>query len=600
MKLFNKSKILIAATTAAAILSACTLKQMAKLAEQQELTVTPSPLELHGDSVKFDISVILPVKMLKKNKLYTVKTWYEFGDPTEELEQFNFQDTEFPNQKVEQPSIKKTFAFPYEKGMETGELKIKGVASNLEKTKYEETPEMVVAKGLITTSRLFTPTYTALYAEHKYNNKEELVPNNVKFYFDQGSAKLKGSEVIGQNGKLLTAFIASKNKTRTVTIAGSHSPEGLESINSKLAENRAKAIKDFYYKKMKEYDYKNLADSIKFETKVVFQSWEPFKKELNANTKLTQEQKNQVLAIVNGGTSFEEKAKEISKLPFYKTVILKEVYPKLRTSQTEILSVKIKKTDSEISVLSTAIYQGKMKADTLSFDELMYAATLTPMLEEKLKIYEIATKKGDQWTAFNNLGATYLSLAAKTVDEKLKTDYITKAKAQFDLAVKTQENAVALTNLSTVSMMLGDYKASNTNLDKAKKSASLTTEVTNTINESLGVIEIKKGNYDNAIKALTSVGETPASLHNLGLAYLLKKDFAKAELTLEKATGLNTNNATAYYLRAITAARQGKEAALGALLSQAVAKDSKLKQKALTDLEFAAYANNPVFLNALK
>ena len=45
-------------------------------------------------------------------------------------------------------------------------------------------------------------------------------------------------------------FIASKNKTRTVEIIGSHSPEGLESVNSELSEDRAKVIKDFYFKKM--------------------------------------------------------------------------------------------------------------------------------------------------------------------------------------------------------------------------------------------------------------------------------------------------------------------------------------------------------------
>ncbi len=599
MILLRQSRILLAATATATLLTACSLKQMAKLAAEQELTVTPSPLELHGDSVKFDISVTLPVKMLKKNKLYTIKTWYQYGDPTEELSQFNFQDTQFPNQKVEQPNLKKGFSFAYVKGMETGDIKIKGVASNLEKTKYEETPEMGIAKGLITTSRLYIPTFSSLYADHKYNNKEELSPNNVKFIFDQGSAKLKKSEVIGENGKLLTAFIASKNKTRTVTILGSHSPEGLESTNSKLSEQRATAIRNFYYQKMKQYDYKNLVDSIKFETKVVFQSWDPFKKELASYTKLSTDQKNKALNIVDGAGTYEEKANQISKLDFY-TILLKDVYPKLRTSQTEILSVKNKKTDSEISVLATGIYQGKISLDTLSFDELMYAATLTPLLEEKVKIYESTVKKGDEWTAYNNLGAAYLNIAAKTNDIALKDEFIKKAKAKFELAVNKESNATSLTNLSSVYMMLGEINSATSSLEKASKLPNGNASVTSAMKENAGVIAIRQGKYDLAIKSLSAATANHTNTHNLGLAYLLKKDFAKAENTLEKSTAENTEYALTYYLRAITAAKQGKENVVGITLSQAVSKDSKLKQKALNDLEFASYSSNPAFINALK
>ena len=72
-------------TGATLFMASCSLKQMTKMAEEQELKVNPSPLELHGDSIIFDMSATLPVKMLKKNKVYTLKTWYAYGDPTEQL-----------------------------------------------------------------------------------------------------------------------------------------------------------------------------------------------------------------------------------------------------------------------------------------------------------------------------------------------------------------------------------------------------------------------------------------------------------------------------------------------------------------------------------
>lgn len=587
----------LAATTIFA--SSCTLKQMVKLAKEQELTVTPSPLELHGDSVKLEMSASLPVKMLKKNKVYTVKTWYEYGDPTVQLNQFKFSDTEFPNQKVEQPSITQRFSFPYEEGMETGEVKIQGVASNLTKTKSKETEELPVAKGLVMTSRSFIPAYSSLYADHGYNNQEELEPHDVQFFFDQGSSKLRSSEAVGAQGQLLTAFIASKIKTKTVTIYGAHSPEGKESINSDLAEQRATVIREFYKRKMKEFDYKGLADGIQFETKAIFQSWDGLRIALGATSALDENQKSQVLSIINGAGSFEEKASAISKLSFYKTV-LNRVYPDLRISKTQILSVKPKKTDAEIQVLARGIYESGLSADTLSYQELMYAATLTPLVEEKMKIYQSATKSNDSWKSHNNLGACYVDLAKKATNTTLRNENLTKALAQFELAVNKDQNAVSLTNLASTLVALEQFKKAEDALAKAKKAQTGGAAQVQALAAAHGTYLIRQGDYNNAISNLSKATDIKGATHNLGLAYLLKNDYTKAETTLEKATFEDNNNALSYYLRAVVAARQNNETALGVTLAQATQKDAKLKEKAIGDLEFMNFQNSPSFTNALK
>ena len=579
-------------------MASCSLKQMAKMAEEQELTVNPSPLELHGDSVIFDMSAKLPVKMLKKNKVYTLKTWYEFGDPTEQLEQFKFTDTEFPNQKVEQPSLSKRFSFPYKEGMETGTLQIQGIASNVAKTKVQETPVYPTASGLIMTSRLFQAAPSAIYADHGYNNKEELEPHNVEFLFDQGSSVLRRSEAKGAQGQLLTAFIASKIKTKTVTIIGSHSPEGTESTNSKLAEQRATVIREFYQRKMREYDYKGLADSIKFETKAIFQDWVALKNALKSYDGISDDQKSAILSIVNDSGNFEVKAKQISKLSFYNK-LLKEVYPSLRTSTTEILSVKPKKTDAEINVLAKGISEGTIPADSLSYEELMYAATLTPLLEEKQKIYEAATKSNDSWKSHNNLGAVYVQMAQKSSNADTKKEYLEKAKAQFGLASNKEENSITFGNLASVELSLGNIPAAEAALKTAQNSGG-SSEAYKSIAYTKGVIAIRKGDYSTAIGSLSSASDLPNAKYNLGLAQLLKKDYSKAATTLEEATYADDKNALAYYLRAIVAARTANETALGVTLTKATSLNTALKAKALTDLEFASFVSNPVFLDALK
>ena len=77
MKKFN---LAIATVVAAAILSGCSLSKMIQLASDQDLKVAPSPLELHGGEVAYNMSIVLPPKMLPSGKVYTLKNFYQYGD----------------------------------------------------------------------------------------------------------------------------------------------------------------------------------------------------------------------------------------------------------------------------------------------------------------------------------------------------------------------------------------------------------------------------------------------------------------------------------------------------------------------------------------
>ena len=61
-------------------LAGCTLPKMVKMAKEQQLTATPNPLEVHKDTVAFELSASLPVKMLKKGTVYSVNTFYKYGE----------------------------------------------------------------------------------------------------------------------------------------------------------------------------------------------------------------------------------------------------------------------------------------------------------------------------------------------------------------------------------------------------------------------------------------------------------------------------------------------------------------------------------------
>ena len=71
--------------------SSCTLPQMIKAAKEQKLEVTPNPLEVHNDTVKMDLAGNLPVKMLRKGTVYTLNTFYKYGENELALEPVAFK-----------------------------------------------------------------------------------------------------------------------------------------------------------------------------------------------------------------------------------------------------------------------------------------------------------------------------------------------------------------------------------------------------------------------------------------------------------------------------------------------------------------------------
>jgi tetratricopeptide (TPR) repeat protein len=570
----------------------CTLPKMVKMAKDQNLTVSPNPLEVHKDTVNYEMSATLPVKMLKKGTAYTVNSFYKYGDNELALDPIAFKAEDFPS-TTEAPTTKKTFTFPYKPEYKVGTLEVQGAASK--GTKSKTTPRMPVATGMITTSKLVQNSYFAAFAGHGYNNQEEIIPVVIPdFIFEQGKSVLRTSEIKSAKGKQLDAFIAAKNVTRTVTITGTHSPEGTERKNSKLANERAAAIEKYYRAQMKKYDYQQMADQIQFVQKPIVDDWTGFKNALASYTGITEDQKSAMLNVVNSGTDFESTEKQLQKLPGYKKV-LKEVYPGLRTAKTEILTLKDKKTDAEMSVLAKQVTAGQIKPDTLSFDELMYAATLTPSLDEKVAIYEAATKKGQNWTAYNNLGAAYLQQA---IENPSNTALVDKAAAQLEIAAKIQETPEVNANLATIALWKGNpYKAYALS-NKALNGAS--SDVARGVNGVKGASEIYMAKYSDAVRSESAASTSAVNSFNKGLAQLLNKDYTNASTSFADATKANSNYAIAYYGAAVAAARAGNADGVISNLTTAVKGDPSLKEKALTDLEFTKFNTTDAFKNALK
>lgn len=577
-------------------LSGCALNKMVKMAEDQQLTVTPNPLEAHADTVSFEMSATLPVKMLKKGKVYSIRPFYVYGENEIALDPIQFRAEDYPNASSQQPKASEEFSFAYNPAMQNGMLMVQGVASNPKNGKSKETERMAVAPGVINTGRLVEAVYYPAYADHGYNNQEELQPTRVNFFFDQGSSRLKYTERRSDRARRLEAFIADKNVTRTVTITGTHSPEGPERINRNLASNRAKVIEDYYRSQMQKYDYKGTADSIRFITKDVVEDWSIFRDSLATYQGISQSEKQNWLQIINGPGSYEEKEDRLHKLPTYNKVF-RELYPKLRVAHTEILTVKPKKTDAEIAVLSKQIRENRISADTLNEQELLYSASLTPSLTEREDIFKAATKRRGNWVAHNNLGAVYINMASENSSQANR--YADMAITQLEIAQNKNNSAEVQANLAAAYLIKGNpYRAYEHIQNSMNMSPS--NEIAQGLNSTYAPIAIQIGKYNEAIQAGSSSEQTAANLFNLGLAQLLNKDYQNAVNSFQQAAAKQNNFAKAYYGAAIAHARMNNEEQVYTFAERAVNADPSLKSEMLNDITFNSYSENQRFRDILR
>lgn len=579
----KKTRIAFGILFGTLLMSGCALNKMIKLANDQQLEVTPNPLELHGDQVSYEMSAILPPKMLPGGTSYTLKNFYQYGGNEMEAGTIEFKAGDFPNSSSTTSRKSESFSFAYDPAMSTGDLVIQGTAAKGAKTKSTE--KMKVAEGIITTSQLVEPIVAVAYADHGYNDKEELEPTNVEFYFEQGRSVLRTSEKNSDRGKNFSAFVADKNVTRTVTITGTHSPEGPERINSNLSRERAQAIEKWYRDMMKRYDYKDMADQINFVLKPVVEDWTEFRYMLQTSD--LNIDKQAYLNIINGTGSFEEKEDALQKLPTYKQVF-NEIYPKLRTAKTEVLTVKVKRPNPEIAVLSKQIGENSVSADSLSNEELLFGATLTPSLSEKEAIYKAAIKKQDTWVAHNNLGAVYLAMAAEASSDADVKKNVDLALTQLEIASKQNATPEVATNMAVAYMLQGDNAKA---LATANAVTGASGETLRKLNAVKGTLEVKTAAYDKAVTSFAGAENTAEVAYNRGLALLLKKEYSNAKTALTDAAEKDSSMAKAFYALAIVGARTGNESEVTNNLKKAIAEDSSLKEKALTDLEFRNYSD---------
>ncbi|MHC2990779.1 hypothetical protein OB13_03980 [Pontibacter sp. HJ8] len=567
----------------------CTLSRMVKHAKKQEITILPNPLTASGEAVSFEMKATLPEKLLKENYRYKIDVVYEYaGQKREHVGALNFDIGEFLYENGK-PTITKQLSFPYAPNKDKGRLLVQGTAiDKRESDKVKYTKEEQVAVGLLTTPLLIVRSNAFGYIPDTYKATAE-GPATLTFFFDENKYTTKS--YLGSNLAVLDQYILDNVGSQTLTITGSQAPD---EKGTDLASRRARALADYYRNKLKVLDYSGKKVDIK--TAVIPPNWEALLEKIDKSA-LPKAQKQEVAAILQGNGTDREKQLALQKTQA-QDYIQQYIYPAMRYANVEIDYNRSRKSDYELYLLARRVAEETVPADVLTEEELQYAATLTPLLAERRKLYEAAVKTTDKWPAYYNLGTVYTEMAQKDYRPEAKKALLASAITNLNFAGFRNPTAEVNYALASAYHLRGDKQEALQFYNYAIKLGS-SQEMLHRIFADKAALEIELGLYDDAIESLTYAGDSYQTNMNLGLSYLLKENYEGAQGFYEKALEQKPEDALAHYSLAIVGARQQNEGRLTIHLRRAIRSDRTFMEKALNDLEFTAYRDKAAFKDAL-
>ena len=524
-------------------------------------TTDPEVLEAIGGKVPVTITGKFPEKYFKKTatvEVTPVLRW-DGGEAKGQPAMFQGEKVEGNDQTISYKmggTYTMKASFDYVPEMAKSELYLD---FKIKKGKKEYTiPSVKIADGVIATSELPTvKSANAAYAEDAFQRIiKQAQEAQIMFLIQQANiraSELKSEGIKDFNKKVVAINGDKKNfKLNNIEISAYASPDGGVKLNTGLAEDRQENTEKYLNKQLKKGEIETQVDA-----KYTAQDWEGFQ-ELVSKSNI--QDKDLILRVLSMYQDPEQRETEIKNISSVYKTLADEILPQLRRARLTANYDVIGRSDEEINAAFDA------KEDSISVDELLYAATLTQDNARKEAIYKRAIEKyPNDFRAYNNLGM--MSYAAGDLNA---------AENYFKQAASKSANAAEVnTNLGLCELCKGNVAQAETYLSKSTGA--------NTANEALGNLYIKQGQYDRAVQAF---GDTKTN--SAALAQILAKDYNKAKTTLE---GVKNPDAYTDYLMAIVGARTNNADLVKSSMAKVGQKDASLKASAQNDREFAKYAN---------
>ncbi len=553
-------------TIAGSLVASC------NLLKDLNYTVTPSPLEMHGDSVRVKVDVTFPTKGIKKKASVEITPMLgntALNSVTVLGEKATGNGTTILYKPGGLVSYEDVVAYKPE--FEVSELTVSGrvMKGGVEKM---ITPSKKIADGTIITPYLVNKDFKVASEKDNHKNvREEVYTSQVNYL--KGKSDLQPAELDKESLKSFEKWLADaqnnpKIKIKSISVTGYASPEGEENKNNTLSTDRANTGKNTAIDLAK----KSKNDAAQKEIYTLLgrgEDYEGFKVELEKSA-MNQDEKQLVIRVLEMYKDPIQRETEMRNMAKTFTYLDQNVFPKLRRAEIKVTFETTGHTDELYLIIA------KTNPEKLSVEELLYAASIQKDANEKALIYAAAESLyPTDFRASNNLGVLLYSQGK-----------LAEAEAKFEKANNIKENGVTKNNLAAIAGAKGDFKKAKELLAKASGAGAEG-------NYNKGIISIVEGNYADAV---SNLGEVKS--FNKALAQVLNKDFEGAKTTLEASE--DKVSAQGFYLKAIIASRTDKADDAVANLKSAIEKDASFKAKAAKDREFLKLAANTNFAALIK
>ncbi len=570
---------------AALFMSGCAgLKKMKKNADQINFQVTPEVLETHGGKVDVAIDGQFPAKYFNKKVTLVATPVLKYANGETPYESVTVQGEKVgDNNKVISYENGGNFTYKdaadYKDDMRLSDLEIRITASK--GAKSLDFDPIKVADGVLATSSMVVNFPQAIIGVQREKNTtgiydpyidafQRIVPDHftADIHYLINSAEIRKTELSAEDIQKLKqytkdAFEAERKELKGVDVSAYASPDGALDLNTKLSEKRSGTSSNYLEK-----EFKKEAIEAQLNTKFTPEDWEGFQEMMQESNI---QDKELILRVLSMYSDPEVREREIKNLSQAFTVVAEDILPRLRRAKITTNVDLIGKTDEEIAALAES------NPAALNPAELLYAATLTTDKSKQLKIYNSFQKVyPDDWRGYNNAG-TVLAQQGKFSD----------AKPLFEKAESLKnDEPIIKNNLGVVALAANDVNAAEALFGAASGAGA-------EVNYNLGIVAIKKGEYDKAVQLLGN-SDSP----NAGLAKVLAGDNNGALKSLESCTWEGCYMTE--YFKAVVGARTAKENLMYESLEKAVKMKPELKAKAATDLEFAKYFEDVRFKEIVK
>lgn len=560
---------------ALAVTTACNpLSNMTKRAEEVTYSVTPNPLEMHSDSVEVNISGAIPPKFFNKKVSVVITPVINFEGGETSLKELVLvgEDSEVEGTKIafeKGGNFSYNDKIAYQEGMQVAVLNANAVGKYKGKEKAFDPRQ--VATGTIITPYWVQEDDRAIVGADKFTKVTPASKKAVINYLVNRS-EVRSSEMNDADMKELQAWAKEMSKNKMFIFKGTDvvayaSPEGELSLNTNLANNRAKSGANAVAGILRSNRVKAASDKGFFNEVGKGEDWNGFKSAMQASDIKDKDLILRVLEMYEDNAKREE---EIRNLAATFEVIQEKILPDLRRSEISVNGEMTSFSDEEIKEFS------KTSPEKLSAEELLYAATMFEGMNDKMEIYKSFSKlHPNDWRGPNNVA--YVLMMENKLEE---------AKKELDKA-----NSIA-PNTPVVNNNLGVYERANGNNEKAMEYYAAAKGAGAEVGNNIGYLQIKSGDYTGAVSNYGSVKS-----FNAALAQTLNKDYQTALQTIDASP--SADQAAGYYLKAVIGARMNDQNVVVSNLKSAVAADASLKAKAKSDAEFTAFKDNAEFQAAV-